>query len=78
MFDASVIANVLDIFDGSLTPPFAIIASHTVSRRVSDRSVALAASCTSEIQISYYVDISKTERCLIGQLNIPTLVSKCI
>ena len=47
MFDASVIANVLDIFDGSLTPPFVIIALHTVSRRVSDCSVALAASCTS-------------------------------
>ena len=47
MFDASVIANVLYIFDGFHTPPFAIIASHTVSRRVSDRSVALAASCSS-------------------------------
>ena len=30
VFDASVIANVMDIFYGSLTPPFAIIASHTV------------------------------------------------
>ena len=45
MFDASIIANVLYIFDGFHTPPFAIIASHTVSRTVSDRSVALAASC---------------------------------
>ena len=35
------------IFDGFHTAPFAIIASHTVSRRVSDRSVALAASCSS-------------------------------
>ena len=49
MFDASIIANILDIFNGSLTPPFAIIASHTVSRRVSDRSIALAASCSSDI-----------------------------
>ena len=49
MFYASVIANVLDIFDGSLTPPFVIIASHTVSLRVSDRSVALAASYSSVI-----------------------------
>ena len=47
VFDASVIANVLYISDGCHTPPFAIIASHTVSRRVSDRSVALAASCSS-------------------------------
>ena len=34
--------------DGFHTTLFAIIASHTVSRRVSDRSVALAASCSSE------------------------------
>src|SRR3990170_4375279 len=47
MFDASVIANVLYISDGFHTAPFAIIASHTVSRRVSDRSVVLAASCSS-------------------------------
>ena len=50
VFDPSVIANFLDIFDNSLTPPFAIIASHTVSRRVSDRSVALAASCSSDMK----------------------------
>ena len=49
VFDASVIANVLYIFDGFHTPPFAIIASHTVSRRVSDRSAALAPSCSSDI-----------------------------
>ena len=36
------------ISDGFHTPPFAIIASHTVSRRVSDRSVMLAASCSSD------------------------------
>ena len=48
VFDASVIANVLYISDGFHTPPFAIMASHTVSRRVSDHSVALAASCSSE------------------------------
>ena len=47
VFDASVIANVLYISDGFHIAPFAIIASHTVSRRVSDRSVALAASCSS-------------------------------
>ena len=47
VFDASVIANILYIFDGFHTPPFAIIASHTVSRRVSDHSVVLAASCSS-------------------------------
>ena len=47
VFDASVIANVLYISDGFHTTPFAIIASHTVSRRVSDHSVALAASCSS-------------------------------
>ena len=47
VFDAFVIANILNIFDGSLTPLFAIIASHTVSRRVFDSSVALAASCNS-------------------------------
>ena len=40
-----VIANVLYIFDGFHTASFAIIALHTVSRRVSDCSVALAASC---------------------------------
>ena len=47
MFDASIIANVLYIFDGFHTAPFVIIASHTLSRRVSNRSVALAASCSS-------------------------------
>ena len=47
VFDASVIANVLYVFDGFHTTPFAIMASHIVSRRVSDRSVALAASCSS-------------------------------
>ena len=49
MFDASVIANVLYISDGFEKATFAIIASHTVSRRVSDRSVALAASYSSEL-----------------------------
>ena len=48
MFDASVIANVLYISDGFHTAPFVIIASHTVSRRVSDRSVALPTSCSSD------------------------------
>ena len=48
VLDASVIANVLHLFWRFFTPPFAIIASHTVSRRVSDRSVALAASCSSD------------------------------
>ena len=33
VFDASVITNVLHIFDGFLTPPFAIIAWHTVSSK---------------------------------------------
>ena len=47
MFDASVIANILDIFNGSLTPLFVIIASHTVSRRVPDHSIALVASRSS-------------------------------
>lgn len=47
VFDASVIANVLHISDGWHTTPFAIMASHTVSRRVSDHSVTLAASCSS-------------------------------
>ena len=49
MFDASVIANVLHISDGFHTAPFAIMASHTVYQRVSDRSVALAASCGSVV-----------------------------
>ena len=49
MFDASIIANVLHISDGFHTAPFAIIASHTVSRRVFGRSVALAASCSSDV-----------------------------
>ena len=49
VFDASIIANVLYMSDGFHTPPFAIMASHTVSRRVSDCSVALAASCSSGI-----------------------------
>ena len=53
VFDASVIANIMHILDGSLTPPFAIIASHIVSRRLSDRSVALAASCNSDKQTVY-------------------------
>ena len=39
--------TVLYISDGFHTTPFAIIASHTISQRVSDRSVALAASCSS-------------------------------
>ena len=39
VFDASVIANVLHISDGFHIAPFAIMASHTVSGRVSDRSV---------------------------------------
>ena len=47
VFDASSIANVFTFFDGFHTPLFAIIASHTVSRRVSDWSVASAASCSS-------------------------------
>ena len=51
MFDASVITNVLHISDGFHTAPFAIMASHTVSRRVSDCSVALAASCSSVIYL---------------------------
>ena len=49
VFDASVIANVLHISDGFHTAPFVIIASHTVSRRVSDRSVTLAVSYSSDI-----------------------------
>ena len=49
MFDASVIANVLHISYGFHTAPFAIMASHTVSRRVTDCSVALAASCSSVV-----------------------------
>ena len=49
VFDAYVIANFLYISDGFHTPPFAIIASHTVSRRVSDRSVMLAASYSSDM-----------------------------
>ena len=53
VFDASSIANVFTFFDGFHTALFAIMASHTVSRRVSDRSVALVASCSS-------VDMSPT------------------
>ena len=49
VFDASSIANVFTFFDGFHTPPFAIIASHTVSRRVSDRSIALVASYSSDL-----------------------------
>ena len=48
VYDVFVIANVLYISDGFHTTPFAIIASHIVSQRVSDRSVALAASCSSD------------------------------
>ena len=33
VFDAPVIANVLHLFDGFFTPPFAIMASHTVSSK---------------------------------------------
>ena len=60
VFDASIIANVLYISDGFHTAPFAIIASHTVSRRVSDHSVALAASYSSDCLFSilfwwYYI-----------------------
>ena len=51
MFDASVIVNVLYIYDGFHTAPFAIIASHTVPRRISDRSVALAASSSSAYDV---------------------------
>ena len=51
MFDASVIANVLYISEGFHTASFVIIASHTVSRRVSAPSVALAASCSSGCQL---------------------------
>ena len=47
VFDASPSQMFCTFFDGFHTPQFAIIASHTVSRRVSDRSVALAASCSS-------------------------------
>ena len=31
VFDASIITNVLHLFDGFFTPPFGIMASHTVS-----------------------------------------------
>ena len=48
VFDKSVIANVLHLFDGFFTPPFGIMASHTVSRRVSDRSVPFEPSCSSD------------------------------
>ena len=49
MFDAFVIANVLHISHGFHIAPFAIIASHIVSRRVSYCSLALAASCSSDL-----------------------------
>ena len=47
VFYASVIANVLYISDGFHIALFAIMASHIVSRRVSNCSVTLAASCSS-------------------------------
>ena len=40
VFDVSFIANILHPFYGFFTSSFAINASHTVSQRVSDRSVA--------------------------------------
>ena len=58
MFDASVIANVLGIFHGSLTLPSVIIALHTVSPRVSDRSVTLAASSSSVITSHFSINCS--------------------
>ena len=48
VFDASSIANVFTFFDSFHTALFAIMASHTVSRSVSDHSVALAASCSGD------------------------------
>ena len=70
MFDAAISANILHNLDCSLTPLFAIIASHTVSRRVSDRSVALAASCSSGNLYICMVDISET----YGLVNIEIVV----
>lgn len=51
VFYASSITNVFTFYDGFHTPLFAIIASHTVSRRVSDRSVVLPASCSSDLEV---------------------------
>ena len=47
VFDASVIANVLHLFWRFFTPSFAIMASHTVLSKVSDRSVTFGPSCSS-------------------------------
>ena len=52
VFDASSIANVFTFFDGFHTSPSAIMASHTVSRRASSCSVALAASCSSDMELN--------------------------
>ena len=46
-----------DIFYDFLAPPFEIIASHTVYRRVSDRSVAFGSSCSSVY--TYYSTVDR-------------------
>ena len=84
VFDASSIANVLYISDGFHTPPFAIMASYTVSRRVSDRSVALAASCSSESTVDrvglYVIDrlsisSGNTTPCFPASSSFPIYIS---
>ena len=52
MFVASVIANVLHLFDGFLHHLLRLLHRTQFRRRVSGRSVALAASCSSDSYIS--------------------------
>ena len=47
MFDASVITNILHLFDDFLHHRLRLLHRTQFHRRVSDRSVALAASCSS-------------------------------
>ena len=50
MFDASSIANILHPFDGFLHHRLRLWHHRQFRRRVSNRSVTLAASCSSDVQ----------------------------
>ena len=52
VFDAVIIANVLHLFDGFLHHRLRLLHRTQFQQRVSDRSVALAATCSSEHKVN--------------------------
>ena len=62
MFDASSIANILHLFDGFLHPHLRLMRRTQFRERVSDRSVALAASCSSVQIVRLQAKSTSSER----------------